>query len=136
MKISGKYMDITIEIDVTIFAADIADENCKTFTPWTDDEIASLARRGGLRHRAWAVTRAMRDAVVELLRCAADVILTRRPVVFPIDDATTLLYGRGVRHRAPGSAFDLACGAVIGLGPVSIAQLLEAAQRVEEGSWP
>ena len=85
------------------------------------------------------LTNEEREQVVELLRCAAELSMTRA-CVFPIDEAATALFGveeheHGMRRVHP--AFDLACHAVICFDrPCSTWQLLEVAQRVEEGSWP
>lgn len=81
-----------------------------------------------------------REQVVEVLRCAADLLIVPRPrgqSFLPIDQAIELLYGR--EEHSLGRfhpLFDPACDAVFGLGPCSVEQLLESAQRVEEGSWP
>lgn len=78
-----------------------------------------------------------REQVVELLRCAAWIHETR-PSFMPIDDAATEMFGEEHTLVQTHPTFELACDAIeaIDVGPCSVAQLLEVAQRVEEGSWP
>ena len=79
-----------------------------------------------------AVTRAQREQVVELLRCAADQVSKR---LMPVRWCHTALNRRD-------RIYDIALEVRRSVGPIEMseeryrAQLLEAAARVEEKSWP
>jgi hypothetical protein len=80
------------------------------------------------------LTQEERDQVVELLRCAADLLETGRHCAMPIATAAEDLDWTTDEEDDRTYVFDMACNAVF--GPCSVEQLLEAAQRVEEHSWP
>jgi hypothetical protein len=82
------------------------------------------------------LTEEERAQVVKLLRCAADLLVSQRPIFMPIATAAEDLDWTTDEADDRTYVFDLACEAVGDLGPYSVDQLLEAAQRVEEGSWP
>lgn len=75
------------------------------------------------------LTKQQRAQVVELLRCAADLLLNKHSM-FPRLDAIDAL---GTHREINAASFD----AIQATGlPRNEYALLEAAQRVEEGSWP
>ena len=80
------------------------------------------------------MTRAERAAVVELLRCAADLWNVNGN---GIGVASVFLESGNMRWCCAVEAWDATAGNGEGLAGWTYADVcLEAAQRVEEGSWP
>jgi hypothetical protein len=75
------------------------------------------------------LSRSQRAQVVELLRCAADVLLSSGYPFPKLEAAHRLNSNRAVCRVAND-----ACAALA--GPRTDVMLLEAAARVEEGTWP
>lgn len=84
------------------------------------------------------MTRRERAQVVELLRCAADDVALSGGlalmVIYAMDDASTDSYL--LDALAWAAMTDANDGWSIGCSPDPVATMLEAAQRVEEGTWP